>query len=269
MRKHIWLTTMIMVILLTSTLPVYSQTDVDIVELLEQAETAFKEGNELLKINPESAEEEYQVSILYYNSIIESGITNAELYYNIANAYLRLGKIGSAILNYRRALLYAPNDSQIKYNLEHARTMQKNEFTVETEHEIFRILLFWHYLIPQLLKTIILIIANLIFWSSLIFMRFGRQLRRILLVSCIIGLLMGGSVFMDWRNSKIIHGVVLAESTIGRMGDSRSYEPAFDAPLYQGVEFTVDQRRVGWILAEMPNGESVWLEEVDCGIIED
>ena len=268
-NKIIGLTVLTALIGVFSAFPLYSQPETDLSGLLERAEASFNAGNELLKIDPESAGGKYQDAVIYYNSIIESGIKNAELYYNIANAYLRLDKTGMAILNYRRALLYSPEDPQIRYNLEYARTMQKNEFSTGTEHEILNILLFWHYLIPQLVKILILAAAALVFWSSLILIRFGRPAKRFLTVSCIIGLLIGASVFMDLQNSRLQHGVVTAESAIGRMGDSRSYEPGFDAPLYQGVEFTIKQRRVGWILAEMPNGVLTWLEEADCGIIED
>jgi len=80
---------------------------------------------------------------------------------------------------------------------------------------------------------------------------------------------MAGSFAIDWQNSKSIHGVVTAASSIGRMGDSRSYQASFETPLYQGVEFTLEERRVGWIFARLPNGDSTWIEEQDCSIIEE
>ena len=101
--------------------------------LLSRAETAFKQGNELLQTDPESAKDAYLSSVNYYNSIIESGISNAGLYYNLANAYIRLDETGNAILNYRKALLYSPNDSRIKYNLDYARSLQKKRFFLQVQ----------------------------------------------------------------------------------------------------------------------------------------
>ncbi len=247
---------------------VSSQSEYDNEKLLARAEAAFAEGNEQLQNDPAAAKESYLKAVNYYNSIIESGIENAKLLYNIANAYVRLEEYGNAILNYRKALLYAPNDQQIKYNLEYARSLQKNGFVINTENEVLHILFFWHYLMPPLWKFIVLIAANLLFWSTLVLGRFGRSVWKAAVLSAIITVMIGGSLYLDTRSLKELHGVVVSDSTIGRLGDSRSYEPAFDAPLYDGVEFTVRQRRVGWILAELTDGGLVWLEEQDCGIIE-
>ena len=63
--------------------------------------------------------------------------------------------------------------------------------------------------------------------------------------------------------------VSIAESSIGRMGDSINFEASFDTDLFQGVEFTVVERRVGWILAKLNNGDITWIEEKDCRIVED
>lgn len=241
----------------------------DTASLLKRAEAAFKEGNELLSYDPEAAEDAYRISVEYYNSILKSGTVNAGLYYNKGNAFVRLNEPGKAILNYRKALLFASNDHQIKYNLDYARSLQKNSFTESTGNEVLHILLFWHYLIPPFWKVLILLTANFVLWASLILKRFGRPAGRTAVAALIVFVIMGASFISDLRNSKVMHGVVTAESTIGRLGDSRSYEAAFDAPLYEGLEFTVSQRRVGWILAELPNGELVWIEEADCGIIEE
>jgi hypothetical protein len=50
----------------------------------------------------------------------EIGYSAAGLY-NLANSYARAGKPGMAVLNYERASLLAPNDSDIDANLRHVR----------------------------------------------------------------------------------------------------------------------------------------------------
>ena len=266
MKHAVKIVLFFLLICVSATLPVSADGEQ---RLLEQAEAAFKSGNELLQTDPDAAKAAYLRSVEYYNSILESGIKNSGLYYNIANAWLRLEQTGHAVLNYRKALLYAPNDSRIRYNLEYARTLQKNGFEIKTENEILHILFFWHFMLPFFWKVIILLAANAVFWGALILGRFGRPLRGTAIAALVISIVIIASSVIDLRSMDELHGVVIAESTIGRLGDSRSYESAFDAPLYQGVEFDVEQRRVGWILAELPNGELVWLEESDCGIVEE
>jgi tetratricopeptide (TPR) repeat protein len=48
-------------------------------------------------------------------------ITSAPVYYNLGNAYFKSGRIGKAIINYRRARFLAPRDPDINHNLDFAR----------------------------------------------------------------------------------------------------------------------------------------------------
>ena len=64
----------------------------------------------------------YQEAIQKYQYVIGQGFEASELYYNLGNAYYKLGKSTYAILNYERAKKLAPNDDDIRYNLELART---------------------------------------------------------------------------------------------------------------------------------------------------
>jgi len=45
-------------------------------------------------------EEKFDEAVKLYNQIIDNGYEGAELYYNLGNAYFRLGKLGYAILYY-------------------------------------------------------------------------------------------------------------------------------------------------------------------------
>ena len=64
----------------------------------------------------------YQDAIRKYQYVIGQGFEASELYYNLGNAFYKLGKPTYAILNYERAKKLAPNDDDIRYNLELART---------------------------------------------------------------------------------------------------------------------------------------------------
>ncbi len=64
---------------------------------------------------------EFEDAIMVYEQVAVSGYSSTELYYNLGNAYYRSNRIPAAILNYERALLLAPGDDDIKFNLELAR----------------------------------------------------------------------------------------------------------------------------------------------------
>ena len=61
--------------------------------------------------------EEFQKAASAYEQIRESGMVSAKLYYNLGNAYYKIGDINNAILHYERAKLLAPQDPDIEFNL--------------------------------------------------------------------------------------------------------------------------------------------------------
>lgn len=82
---------------------IYSYDNYD--SLIKKANNLYQNGN-------------YDEAIKIYETIIKEGYISPYLYYNLGNAYFKIGKYGYAILNYEKGLLYAPNNENIKYNLE-------------------------------------------------------------------------------------------------------------------------------------------------------
>lgn len=79
-------------------------------------------------------EQDYKKSIELYKQIIAQELSenreSADIYYNLGNAYFRDGQLGEAILNYERALLLAPGDSDIRHNLRFARTRTEDKIEI-------------------------------------------------------------------------------------------------------------------------------------------
>jgi len=88
-----------------------------IVELFSKAKSFFWQAQEVSASDPESAKKLYESSILRFERIVrDGGIHNGKLYYNIGNAYFRAGNLGRAILNYKKAQTYIPNDQNLLHN---------------------------------------------------------------------------------------------------------------------------------------------------------
>ncbi len=64
----------------------------------------------------------YQEAIRKYQYVLTQGFESVEIYYNLGNAFYKSGNSTFAILNYERAKKLAPNDEDIRYNLDLART---------------------------------------------------------------------------------------------------------------------------------------------------
>ena len=84
-----------------------------------EADSAYVNGN-------------YQKAITEYESLLKQG-SSAEIYYNLGNAYYRTENITRAVLNYERALLLSPGDSDIRFNLQIARSKTIDKIVPESE----------------------------------------------------------------------------------------------------------------------------------------
>ncbi|MEG0789081.1 MAG: tetratricopeptide repeat protein [Alistipes sp.] len=78
---------------------------------------------------------DYHEAIDTYNEILNRGVASMKLYYNLANAYFKENNVGKAILFYNRALRLSPGNDDIRYNLEVAQTLTKDN--IETIPEFF------------------------------------------------------------------------------------------------------------------------------------
>jgi len=79
------------------------------------AQNGFEQGNALYNKG------KYSEAITAYEGVLKTKKHSAELYFNIANSYYKLNKVGPSIYNYEKALLLSPNDKEIQNNLNFAK----------------------------------------------------------------------------------------------------------------------------------------------------
>lgn len=72
----------------------------------------FEDGNAAYN------EENYEQALTFYNSIVESGMESADLYYNLGNTYYKMKDYPKSILYYEKALKLDPSNEDIRTNLE-------------------------------------------------------------------------------------------------------------------------------------------------------
>jgi tetratricopeptide (TPR) repeat protein len=86
------------------------------------AVSAFAQsGPEFTKANQEFAQGNFKEAITGYEALIRAGQWNANLFYDLGNAYFRTHDFGRAILNYERALALDQHHPEATANLQIAR----------------------------------------------------------------------------------------------------------------------------------------------------
>ncbi len=239
--------------------------DREIANHLAQGEQFFRRAMELDRSDPDAAKAYYRDAILEYEAIARNGgVRNGKLYYNIGNAYFRLGDTGRAILNYKRAALFMRNDGNLRQNLEYARNRRADRIELRQKEKVLKTLFFVHYDIPPRVKLVVFAISFGALWISAaarLLLR-DRRLKFVIALSAVASATLLVSLAVDSASlARTPEGVVTAEETIGRMGDAGTYQPSFKEPLHAGAEFRLLEKRPGWWRVELENGDRTWIPE--------
>ena len=236
----------------------------EIHDLYSRGKDFFRKANDLAaEGDGKGAKALYQKAVLRFERLSrEAGIENGKLYFNIGNIYFRMNDLGRAVLNYRKAERYIPNDPNLRRNLEYARSLRVDKLEDRPRRKIMKTLLFWHYDVASQYRSLIFVAANLLFWIGA-----GLRLFRLkfppkwLFVSLFaVACLFLGSVLVEERaESSRTAGVVVAKEVVARKGDGESYQPSFRDPLHAGTEFELVESRGEWRLVELVDGRRCWL----------
>lgn len=233
-----------------------------IVAGFQAAQTAFRQANEAA--TPDQAKALYTKAILNYEKIIDLGnLSRADLYYNLANAYLLKEDVGRAILNYKRAEKLDPANADILKNLTFARTKRIDAVSVKTQQRVLKTLFFWHYdfsigarfVVACICFSVLFIMLTIVVWR-------GRS--TCIIVICVLTVMLltafAGSVGVEtFTKARAKSGVIISPSVIARQGDGTNYSPSFKDPLHAGTEFDLLETRPGWFKIQLSDGSEGWI----------
>jgi tetratricopeptide (TPR) repeat protein len=255
----------------TETLQAQSLDTAEVMELYRQAREMFRQANEMAASDPDQAEQLYRNSAMRFEKIVwQGGIRNGEIFYNIGNAYFKMGDIGRAILNYKRAALFMPNDLNLRQNLHFAKARRIDRIEEPQRMQVLKILFFWHYDLSSHTRMILFSAFFILFWVFAGFRLFFSKsfLNWLILFLAGFAFLFLGSLIID----TIYHynrdpGVIVSLEVIARKGDSVSYESSFKEPLHSGTEFTLIEKRGSWFHIELPDSRRCWIPETDVELV--
>ncbi len=255
----------------TEPLQAQSLDTAEVMELYRQAREMFRQANELASSDPAQAEQLYRNSAMRFEKIVwQGGIRNGEIFYNIGNAYFKIGDIGRAILNYKRAALFIPNDLNLRQNLHFAKARRIDRIEEPQRMQVLKILFFWHYDLSSHTRMVLFSAFFILLWVFAGFRLFFSKsfLSWMILFLAGFAFLFLGSLAID----TIYHynrdpGVIINHEVIARKGDSVSYESSFKEPLHSGTEFTLIEKRGSWYYIELPDFRRCWVPEADVELV--
>lgn len=226
----------------------------------------FNRANEFYK------KEQYDTSIILYESILKSGLEAPEVYYNLGNAYYKNKNIAEAILNYERAHTLAPNDDNINFNLQLAQTMIVDK--INTLPEFF--LKHWWRIFSEFLSSdiwgiisITLFIVALIFAALYLFtLRLWLKKFSFWLVLILIAL-----SFVCFINSYQLKSDSLSQTQAIVMTPSVTIKSSPDENgkdlfvIHEGLKVWIIDKVDNWSKIKIADGNSGWLKNTDIEAI--
>ena len=242
-----WLGLVMTVFLVSIMSPSFTQTVVT--DTANRAEAAYSRGD-------------YQTAIALYEEAL-TGTDNPALYFNLGNAYYESGDIGRALLNYRRAQLFWPRDTDLNRNL---GLVLSDRVDLQGEETGFGEGLAASTMnLVTVTELSVTVAAIWVLWfvelGTVIFRPVWRQKLRISIVltglCLVIGLgLLGGRLYiMSFRPS----GVIVDASVQVMSGPGKDYLELFE--LHAGAELHVWDERNDWLQFALPDGRLGWLPQ--------
>ena len=213
----------------------------------------------LFRANQAYLEDRYEEAAGLYEMIVERGHLNGNVFFNLGNTYIRLGELGRAILNYKKASVLLPRDGDLKANLQYARALAKDRID-EASPSLWNTLAFWYFGMNLWELLIAFVLLNLIFWSSALFnlYRNSEWAKWSLWLSLLLSLVLGASAGMKARESFWnAGGVLLEDEAPVRAGFSRNDTTLF--ALHEGAEFTILDEEQGWWKIAIADGKKGWV----------
>ena len=228
-------------------------------DLLQQANEAYAKGD-------------FQAATDSYEELLKTSGESAIVYYNLGNSYYKLNKIAPSILNYERALLLEPGNSDIRFNLEIAKlkTVDKIEpigefFLTEWFRDIQNLLTTDAWSIFSITCFILLITCLfLFFFSRRIFTKKLGVYAGLVLIVCIIF----GNCFAYNQKNKLTRrneAIIFVPTTTIKSSPDNSGTELFI--LHEGTKVTLKNKLSDWNEIETADGNVGWIKSSEVEVI--
>jgi tetratricopeptide (TPR) repeat protein len=210
---------------------------------------------------------DFEASSQAFESLVDSGIQNGRLFYNLGNAYLKQDRLGYAVLWYERALRLMPHDPDLRFNYEYALSLTRDERS-KPAFPLARILFFWNFLLSPRQVQWIAVALNAAFWMVLIF-RQALGFRR--MKTLIFGLMMLAAVagltaaYNAYEAVWLREGVILADEAPVRSGLTEQATELFR--LHAGAKVRIDQEKADHYRIRYSEEKIGWIQKADVGAI--
>jgi tetratricopeptide (TPR) repeat protein len=230
------------------------------------AESLFQQGNEAY------SKGDFAAAQKAYNGIVDLGIRNWRVYYNLGNACFRNNDIGNAILYYEKALRLEPGDVDARENLRFASLRIRDRIPPDSTPFLFALLsramnlLSLERVIQLFVLLYLLAMTAFGGWIALRRTRWSVPAASLSAVLLLSALTAGGwMVLQAQARNATDEAIVLSEKLEVYSGPGS--ENTLLASVHEGTKVRIHARRDEWAQVTLPDGRSGWLRGEALGVI--
>lgn len=222
-----------------------------------ESENIFYKANELYNNG------EYETAIEAYDSLLNSNIESANIYYNIGNSYYKLGDIPNAILYFEKAKKIEPNNADIIYNIELANIQIADK--IEAVPHFF--LKTWYLSIRNMfnekqwtISNISLFIIFLIFTIIFYITSKNRQLWFSLSIIFFILTVVSGFIGYNSYKERTTHNSAIIFTPTIDIKSAPDTKSSTIFILHQGTKVSLLEHSAKWQKIRIASGSEGWLK---------
>ena len=204
---------------------------------------------------------DYKAAIKEYNRILEAGYESGELYYNLGNSYFKDGRLGMAVLSYKRARNLMPRDGDLESNYRHA--LFRLRYPAAPKPKILPLRLFnnlaLYFTVNEL--AIFLTLLFFIFIAAVLSHLYLKRIKAYF-AATVAAVLILFVLTASLAASKVI--IIRREAVVVSKEADSKFEPFERATthfkLYEGSTVSILDSKPPWYKARRPDGKAGWVK---------
>lgn len=156
------------------------------------------------------SENDFERAIDEWRTCVDNGMQDADLFYNLGNAYFRNGNLGFSIYYYKQALRLRADDADIQHNLKFAQAMTKDKVDDEEDDNPILSALFHAHHALSLRSQLLVLLA--IFWIMAIIFVVRRLLLKDSAKNICTGAVFGLAILFSVIAASAAYKVIVLET---------------------------------------------------------
>jgi tetratricopeptide (TPR) repeat protein len=209
-------------------------------------------------------------SAAYFEKILNDGAVSGPVYYNLGNAYFKLGSAAKARLMYERALRFMPRNTDLAGNLAFLKNNLEDKIELPTPSLAFKIYYWAGSLFNRTELAYLLIglyLLGMLLWALLLLRTPFRHVITGILVCTAVIFVWSGSVFIYkvYIENQPVYAVTMPDEVPVRWGNTEQDKIAFY--LHAGTKVIIRQQRGNWMLITIGDDKSGWVNRKDMEVI--